>query len=104
MVLKIAGNDGWKFIDGIKEVFMKKISIDKWEPREYDDVFLYYHSLLGETGKGIVGIKRNDGYDESVDRVVEVTVKLENNEYKVYIADLAVYLLSNEGKTIERIN
>ena len=103
MILKIAVNEGWKFIDGIKEVYVEKVDINNWQSRMYSDVFLTYHNFVSETGKGVIGIRKNDNCGD-INAPSEVSAEFLDGSHKVYLADLSVYILSNEGKTVERIN
>ena len=103
MVLKIDYKDGWQFVDKIKEIFVTPINVvkfaeDKEQNRNFDEVFF--------TNMDIVGNKivpRPEGTPTD-SKICEVVVLMNNGEYKRYLADLAIYLLSDEGKTIERIN
>lgn len=104
MILKIAVNEGWKFIDGIKEIYVEKVDIKNWTSRIYSDVFLTYHTLVSETGKGVIGIRKNDNCGDLLNVPSEVSVEFSDGSHNFYLVDLSVYILSNEGKTVERIN
>ena len=102
MVLKIAYEGGWRFIDKIKEVFVTPVNIsdfanNKEQNRNFDEVFF---TNLKISGNEIIPILGQEPLDS---RVCQLTVLMNNDEHKQYLADLAIYLLSDEGKTIERI-
>ena len=100
MILKIATGVGWRYFDGIDDVTTTVAKNVK--DVTYDDLFLWVNTIkpngdlkpegsLGQTGQTVVQllVRKHRG-----DRIEE----------KLYLADLAVYLMSDEGKTIERIN
>ena len=110
MILKIAtpgpnGNGtGWRFIDNVKEVSSYQIVLDDYNKSVesgseygYKDVFLTYHDL--NYGTGLLKQVGNVRYD-----IIGMVAYMKDGSYNVYIADLAVYVMSDEGKTIERIN
>ena len=89
MVLKIRTSGyGWiiKEIDAVQYFYGSKKDIEDEEKR---------HSLTAMH----VGDKVTD-----VDRVVVLLLYKENNMFQRIIATQKVYLLNNEGKTIEKIN
>lgn len=103
MVLKIKTINGWKFIDGIVEINVEETSPDKYNTdygghgRLYDDMFLYYHKC----DKALTVIDNNNVNNMGVK---EIHFAHKSGANKTFIADTFVYLLSDEGKTIERIN
>lgn len=108
MILKIATGNGWRFLDKVKELhveeFASEVAFNKQDKPGsgiYDNVFLHYHEL-----KANRTVKRNDSLCNSNKFVslVEIIPTFIGGESKVYLADLAVYLMSDEGKTVERIN
>lgn len=122
MILKIAtGDNAWRFIDRIKSIQTFHYTSQKYNEqylnavtRQYDDFFLNYHTI-GEVSKNdptkIYGNAIPDIFwqakSTTVDAewgLVELIPVLDNGMIQVYLADLSVYLLSDEGKTIERIH
>ena len=114
MVLKLATEYGWVFIDGVKEINVNAVDIQKYNETLHFSDGDYIRQGYTPTGKFYNNIilfhhKMNEGKIYSNDTnvefgVVELIPTLNNGEQLIYITDLAAYLLSDIGKTIERIN
>ena len=108
MILKIYGNEGWNFKDKVKNVFVKPLEVTQYNNNEnrivWDDVFISRYKLEDKT----FNILQSDGFFESHNsnelKIVKISVMFESGLYNTYLVDSAVYLMSDEGKTIERIN
>ena len=107
MILKFSYAEGWHFIDRIKEVQVRCIDIESYNKEildglktSYANVFFSYHHLEPDGS-----IRENSKHHESgTTPKVQIYATTNNGELDVYLADLSVFLLSDEGKTIERIN
>jgi|ERR1041385_1843053 hypothetical protein len=115
MILKIATGNGWTFIDNVKEVHVEEYLGDRYNKEAdagrrtaYADVFLHYHRLNDDGTIAMDKSKMDQPGKPITDlrdwKYVELLPTFNNGEVKLYVADLAVYLMSEAGKTIERIN
>jgi len=92
MILKISTESGWRFIDNVEDVFIHQDSADNIAaqgndcPTEWMD-FDKHLPVDMERDYKVLKLKKNDSL---CNRIV-----IKNN---------TVYLLNDEGKTIERIN
>lgn len=112
MILKISTSDGWKFYDNIKEFLSNKLMLPEYNKidatlnRKFHAVYLIYCTLQPD-GRITKNVPANVPVETDYDKdtcIVELVPTFRNGESEIYIADSAVYLLSDEGKTIERIN
>lgn len=84
MIVKIKHKNSWVFYDELSRINYKKVSIV--------DIL--------KTKNDVEWINEESG---SLDSVVMFTRKTNGEEFIIF-ANEGVYLLNNEGKTIERIN
>lgn len=102
MILKIETHgNGWRFIDSIATLHTDVMNTEKYKKeyggmgRTYDGVFLTLYAqkdgeLICET--------------ENCLPVKEIIAYFKDGHSENYLTDRTVYLMSDEGKTIERIN
>jgi hypothetical protein len=86
MILKIATEKGWKFSDNIKDFYYTLLSAKEYKEanKKYTFYNLIHHS------------------DDCSFK--ELFLELKNGGSEIWITDSEFYLMSDEGKTIERIN
>lgn len=95
MVLKIATGTGWLFVDGVKRLDVRPTTnIDGLVAKD----IIFTHNRIKENGD-IESTETGCNYP-----AVRLFATMENSDADFYFADLAVYLMSNDGKTIERVN
>lgn len=106
MVLKIhlPTESGWKFIDGIKEPTVKYLDRNTVDDvKTYHEVFLGCHKVVDN--KVLLKAENIEADKERPIGLVEIWYRNgEDNNYSAILIDITTYLLSDEGKTIERIN
>lgn len=103
MILKIETvTNSWRFIDSIAIVHTDIITPEKYKKqydgngRAYNSVLLsYYEQKDGE----LIRTTENCSFS-----IKEITAYFKDNRSENYLTDRTVYLMSDEGKTIERIN
>jgi hypothetical protein len=113
MILKISTSEGWKFYDNIKEILSSKKMLPQYNEevaplnKKFYANYLVYCTLQtdGRITKNMPSIVPvvETGYDKDTS-VIELVPTFRNGETEIYIADCAVYLLADDGKTIEKIN
>jgi hypothetical protein len=112
MILKISTSEGWKFYDNIKEFLSNKLTLPQYNNtdavmnRTFHANYLVY-CVLQPDGKITLNTPGNLPVEigkENDTSVVELIPTFRNGENEIYIADCAVYLLADDGKTIEKIN
>lgn len=102
MILKINTSRGWRFIDGITELNNETMTPEIYEKeykshgRAYDMIVLFYHTL---DEKGL-----HNNSSEASWSIREIWFKSKNTDAQTCLIDSEAYLMSDEGKTIERIN
>jgi hypothetical protein len=105
MILKIA-YDGWKFIDNIKEPHIRFYQKSD-ETLVWDEAFLLHHDVMieGSSDKPDrrVGFRAKEVMNEPLPGILSVSYLKDGQYYKI-MTDCTVYLMNDEGKTIERLN
>lgn len=102
MILKIACGDGWRLIDNIAEITTSEMSPQKYEKeygaagRNYEWVFLTHYTLTDK------GLTLNTA--DCILPLKEMVVYFKDGKSAAYINDRLTFVMSDEGKTIERIN
>jgi len=102
MVLKFADVNGWQFIDKVKKLTQTPIDVKEFNNdgglavRTFDEIVLYSYNIFQEILIPIGGQSENN--------IKYINAYLEDGSNFYLLSDLAIYLLSDEGKTIERIN
>jgi hypothetical protein len=89
---QINGQNSWSIFSNIK-------SIDWWELKK--------EQRQGENFRPdtyIQALDKNDRVDETLFPFVWVTAIKEDNTILTFCSNMVIYLLNDEGKTIERIN
>lgn len=114
MVLKLAMVEGWKFVDRVREASTAEIVAGETELvfSSFNDTILFHHDATGECAVGKEGVYKlfrkgapsDAGSPSPCPKAFSVLVEMKDGGSRLYLSDLAVYLLSDEGKTIERIN
>ena len=106
MILKLESNEnGWLFIDNIQRVCVEPTSVEKYTKdyggngRTWDGVYLQYYSEKDGT---IVNKSNVTSFP-----VKEITAYFNDGgsyDKQSFLVDGVTYLMSDEGRTVERIN
>jgi hypothetical protein len=103
-------NGGWKFIDRIADatVFAVDVENGKFVVSSFTDTVLVHHRFFGKVGEEEEGMGLHSNVASSTPgpaiSVVSVRATMNDGSTRLYLSDAAVYLLSDTGKTIERLN
>ncbi len=91
MVLKICNGEGWVFVDKIAQLEYINGTVELNKSGSLKDTI--YDLTFG--GDHPIG---------EIDSIAKMFVRFEDGKEKNILATQPVYLLNNEGKTIEKIN
>ena len=98
MILKIATEKGWKFSDNIRHLYVDNIGVNDYN--EYKKKY-NYTNLLKHT------IKNDDSIVQTtleVSHLKEIFLEGILGGDEIWLTDSETYIMTDEGKTIERIN
>lgn len=110
MIVKIATESGWKYSDNVKDFYVENVTVQKCN--EENKAYSYTNLVNHETKKALA-----DGIDGAFQRTVKAksamtrgNVQLKelflggrDNGSEIWLIDTEVFLMNDEGKTIERI-
>jgi hypothetical protein len=100
MILKIYTGHGWYYMDDVKSVSIKK-DMTNVKDFPYDDCFLTNHDT--DANQNIVPKALHVAVNSDPD-VSLVGAQSRDDTWRWIIADMAIFLMNDEGRTIERIN
>lgn len=97
MILKIQSGKGWRYLEGVSEFGSQDFEKSTIRPKLiFEEIIINHHHLQNDE---IVPDKTNMGFP-----MKHIWFKNKSSEIKQYLVDSETYLMSDEGKTIERIN